>query len=154
MVGAQDGGVARQIVEAVHDDSHHDVEHNEAAEKNEGDKVEVGDVGAARFFWVVFETGGDVVIEGLLVTDPTANAGHHDVGPSLARRTTEEQHESLEDASKVVVALDGSVGVQVDAAEELHADDGVDEEEHHHEHHNVGQGLQAYNGLPSGWACC
>ncbi len=43
--------------------------------------------------------------------------------------------------SEVVVTLDGRVGHERQAAEELHPDDGVDEEEHAHQHANVWQGL-------------
>ena len=41
MVGAQDGGVPGQVVEVVHDDGHEQVEHDEAAEEDEGDEVDV-----------------------------------------------------------------------------------------------------------------
>ena len=41
MVGAEDGGVPRQIVKVVHDDGHKQVEHDEAAEEDEGDEVDV-----------------------------------------------------------------------------------------------------------------
>ena len=44
MVGAQDGRVSRQVVEAVHDDGDDDVQHDEGAEEDEGDEVEVGHV--------------------------------------------------------------------------------------------------------------
>ena len=44
MVGAEDGAVARQVVEAVHDDGDDDVQHDERAEKDEGNEVEVGHV--------------------------------------------------------------------------------------------------------------
>ena len=54
----------------------------------------------------------------------------------------EKQHERLEDVSEVVVALDRSVGDEGQAAEQLHADDGVDEEQHPHQHANVRQSLK------------
>jgi hypothetical protein len=53
----------------------------------------------------------------------------------------EEEHERLEDMSEVVVALDGRVGDEGEAAEELHPDDGVDEEQHTHQHADVWQCL-------------
>ena len=56
-------------------------------------------------------------------------------------KVPEEQHEGLEDMSEVVVPLDGRVGDQREAAEELHPDDGVDEEQHPHQHADVRQGL-------------
>lgn len=144
---AEDGGVSRQIVEAVHDNSHDNVEHDETAEKDEGDKVEVGDVGAAGPVGVDGQARGFIHLQGLLVAGATTNASHHDVRPSLAGGASEKHHESLENGPKVVVALDGSVGVQVDVAEELHAHDGVNEEKHHHQHHHVGQSL---DGLDKG----
>ena len=47
VVRAKDGGVSGQVVEAVRDDGHHDVQHDEGAEEDEGDKVQVGHVGPA-----------------------------------------------------------------------------------------------------------
>ena len=44
--------------------------------------------------------------------------------------------------SEVVVPLDGRVGQEGQAAEELHPDDGVDEEQHSHQHADVRQGLR------------
>ena len=41
VVGSEDGGVSGQIVEVVHNDSHEEVEHYEAAEEDEGNKVDV-----------------------------------------------------------------------------------------------------------------
>ena len=36
----KDGGVPRQVVKVVHDDSHEEVEHDEGAEEDEGDKID------------------------------------------------------------------------------------------------------------------
>ena len=44
MVTAQNGAVSGQVIETVHDDGDHDVQHDEAAQEDEGDKVGVGDV--------------------------------------------------------------------------------------------------------------
>ena len=52
VVGAKDGGVSGQVVEAVRDHSHHDVQHDEGAEEDEGDKVEIGDRVATALLWV------------------------------------------------------------------------------------------------------
>ena len=38
VVGAKDGGVPREVVKVVHDDSHEEIEHQKATEKNEGYK--------------------------------------------------------------------------------------------------------------------
>ena len=44
---SQDGGVPGQVVKVVHDDSHEEVEHDEWAEEDEGDKVDKGQRRAA-----------------------------------------------------------------------------------------------------------
>lgn len=141
VVRAQDGGVARQVVEAIHDDGHHDVQHDEAAQEDKGHEIEVGHVGSAGLVRIHGKASGSVDLVRPLVTMAATDAGHHDVGPGLSRRASEEHHEGLRYGAEVVVPLDGCVRVEVDVAEELHADDGVDEEEHDHEHHDVGQGL-------------
>ena len=142
MVTTQNGAVPCEVIETVHDDGDHDVQHDKAAQENEGDEVEVGDVGSARLVRVHGEAGGLVDLNGELVTNLAADARHHDFGPSFACGTSEENHESLENGAKVGVSLNGSVGVKVDVAKQLHADDGVDEEQHHHQHHDVWQGLK------------
>ena len=142
MVTAQNGAVPCKVIETVHDDSDHDVQHDKAAQENEGDKVEVRNVGSARLVWVHGEAGGFVDLYGEFITNLAANTRHHDFGPRFACGTSEENHESLENGAKVGVSLNGSVGVKVDVAEQLHADDGIDEEQHHHEHHDVWQSLK------------
>ena len=144
-MGAKDGRVAREIVEAVHDDSDDNVEHNEAAEEDERDEVKVSDVGAASLVGVDLKAGGLVDLMGAFITGSARDAGHHDIRPSFPGGASEQHHESLEDGPEVVVAFNGSVGVQVDVAEELHPDDGVDEEQHDHQHHDVRQGLDGLN---------
>ena len=49
VVSPEDGGVPGQVVEVVHDDGHKQVEHQEAAEEDEGDEEGVGEVGSAGF---------------------------------------------------------------------------------------------------------
>ena len=44
MVTAQNGAVSGQVIETVHNDGDHDVQHDEAAQEDEGDEVGVGDV--------------------------------------------------------------------------------------------------------------
>ena len=65
-------------------------------------------------------------------------------GERRARRGRGVGRPSLENSPKVVVALDGSVGVQVNVAEQLHAHNRITEEKHHHQHHHVGKSLK-YN---------
>ena len=52
VVGAEDGGVAGEVVEVVHDDGHEEVEHDETAEEDEADEVDVGHVRAAGLLGV------------------------------------------------------------------------------------------------------
>ena len=52
VVGAEDGGVAGEVVEVVHDDGHEEVEHDEATEEDEADEVDVGHVRAAGLLGV------------------------------------------------------------------------------------------------------
>ena len=84
MVGAEDGAVAREVVEAVHDDGDDNVQHDERAEENEADKVEVGHVGSALLVGVHHVAGRLVVLVGLEVADAARDAGHHDVGPCFS----------------------------------------------------------------------
>ena len=44
MVGAENGGVPGQVVEVVHNDGHEEVEHDEAAEEDEGDEEGISEV--------------------------------------------------------------------------------------------------------------
>ena len=46
MMSPKDGAVPGEIVKVVHDDSHEQVEHEEAAEEDKSDEEKVGDVAA------------------------------------------------------------------------------------------------------------
>jgi hypothetical protein len=50
MVGTQDGAVPGQVVEAVHDDGDHDVQHDERTQEDEGYKVQVSHVGPENMY--------------------------------------------------------------------------------------------------------
>ena len=52
MVTTQNGTVPCEVIETVHDDGDHDVQHDEAAQEDEGDVVGVGDVIAARLIGI------------------------------------------------------------------------------------------------------
>lgn len=52
MVGPQNGWVSSQVIKVVHDDGHEEVEHDERAQEDEGDKVDVGQGGATVLAWV------------------------------------------------------------------------------------------------------
>ena len=85
VVGAEDGGVAGEVVEVVHDDGHEEVEHEEAAEEDEGDEEEVCDVAAAELAGLQQLPGGLVPLDGARVADLPRPARQHDVGPRLPR---------------------------------------------------------------------
>ena len=107
VMGSQDRRVPGQVVKAVHDDGHHNVEHNEATQKDETDEIEVGNIGATGFLGVHYFPGGFIELEGFGVALAAADARHHNVGPRLACRASKQHHESLENGPKVVVAFDG-----------------------------------------------
>ena len=88
VVRAKDGGVSGQVVEAVRDHSHHDVQHDEGAEEDEGDKVEIGDRVATALLWVShveLAVLGVVPLVRVRVARSTGNRGHHDVWPRFTR---------------------------------------------------------------------
>ena len=85
MVGAQDGRVSSEVVEAVHDDGDDDVQHDEGAEEDEGHKVEIGHVGATRLVRLHSVSCRLVDLVSPLVTLPAGDARHHDVRPGLTR---------------------------------------------------------------------
>ena len=78
MMGAEDGRVARQIIEVVHDDGDEEIEHEEGAEEDETDEVSVGEVRAALVARLL----------GARVAGLLGYAGQHDVRPGLARRAS------------------------------------------------------------------
>lgn len=86
-MGAEDGAVARQVVEAVHDDGDDDVQHDERAEKDEGNEVEVGHVRPASLVRLDPMTRCLVELVGPLVAFAPCNTGHHDVWPSFTGGT-------------------------------------------------------------------
>ena len=49
MMGPEDGGVPREVVEVVHDDGNEEVEHKEGANHEEADEEGIGHVGPAAF---------------------------------------------------------------------------------------------------------
>ena len=92
VVGAEDGGVAGEVVEVVHDDRHEEVEHEEAAEEDEGDEEEVCDVAAAELAGLQQLPGGLVPLDGARVADLPRPARQHDVGPRLPRGAPDNSH--------------------------------------------------------------
>ena len=86
---AENGGIACQVIEVVHDDSHEEIEHEKGTEEDEGDEIKVGDLRAASL------VGGQTFARRLIVlvrtgiTGAAGLAGQHDTGPSLASCTSE-----------------------------------------------------------------
>ena len=86
MVGAQDGGVPGQVVEVVHDDGHEQVEHDEAAEEDEGDEVYIGYIRATGLVRV-YQEASLVPLVSSLVAGPPRESVQHDVRPGLSGGT-------------------------------------------------------------------
>ena len=89
VVGSEDGGVSGQIVEVVHNDSYEEIEHEEAAEEDEGDEEEVCDVTAAHLARLEELARGLVPLDGAGVADLARPACQHDVWPRLSRGASE-----------------------------------------------------------------
>ena len=71
-----------------------------------------------------------------------ADAGEHDLLPSLAGCRPEEDQQRPEERLEVVVPVDVRVVVLGDPAEHLHPDDAVDEEDEGDEEADPGEGLE------------
>ena len=86
MVSSQDWTIPGQVVKVIHDDGDKEIEHEEGAEEDEGNKVGVGEGGAADFGLVFARR----LVEGECpgVAGPTLLAREHDTGPGFTRRTS------------------------------------------------------------------
>ena len=111
------------------------ITHKHSAEKHKADKVGDGKVEAAllRVLHQVLALEGGIgehhVLVALLgLALGAAHARVHDRLPVLARGAPKEQQQGGREALKVGVPIDLRVHVELDVAEYLHADDGVDEE--------------------------
>jgi len=98
MMRAENRGITSEIIEIVHNDSDEKIQHKEGTEEDEGHKVDVGNVGAARVFRVL-------VLAGLRITWPTGTTGQHDCLPGLAGSTSRE-NQGEEQMKKVLVMLE------------------------------------------------
>ena len=47
-MSSQNGGIACQVIEVVHDDSHEKIEHEEGTEEDKGDEIKVGNLRPTR----------------------------------------------------------------------------------------------------------
>ena len=111
VVGAKDGGVPREVVKVVHDDSHEEIEHEEAAQEDKGDEEEVGDVAAAHLARLQQLARGLVPLDGPRVTDLARPAGQHDVGPRLPSGTSR-HNQSHVNSNVVFMAQRWNAGIE------------------------------------------
>ena len=135
----QDGAVAREIIEIVHDDGDEEVQHQKHAKEDEGDEIDVGQRRAAGDFARVLRYDGMAL---------GADASHHNVLPRLARTAAEEQQETEQEIAEVVVPVDGRTGVEGEVAENLHPHYAVDEEKNENQETDVRQRLEGLNECP------
>ena len=84
MMSPKDGAVPGEIVKVVHDDSHKQVEHEEAAEEDKGDKEEVGDVAATGLIRVQKFSRCSIPLHRPWITYLSSSTGQHDVWPGLS----------------------------------------------------------------------
>ena len=82
-MGAQYGGVSSEVVKVVHDDRHEQVQHDERAEEDEGDKVDVRHVRSTGLFRIQKGPGGFVPLIGIDITRSAWQSIQHDVWPSF-----------------------------------------------------------------------
>ena len=146
MVGTKDGGISGEVVKAVSDDGHNNVQHNERTQEDEGDEIDVGHWRAApllRVRHVELSVLGVVPLVSVRVAGSPVHCGHHDVGPSLASCASEEHDLGLENVPEVVVPINLCFRIIGDIAEHLHPNDGIYEEEHHHQHHYIWKSLKS-----------
>ena len=88
MVRTQNGRISREIIEAVHDDGHDDVQHDERTQEDERDEVKVGHIGAAFFVWIYQIAGRGVVHVSPYITFSVSDASHHYLRPRFSSRTS------------------------------------------------------------------
>ena len=103
MVSAKDGGVPREVVKVVHDDSHEEIEHEEAAQEDKGDEEEVGDVAAAHLSRLQEFARGLIPLDCPGVTDLPCPTGQHDIGPRLPSGAS--RHNQSHENSNVVLFI-------------------------------------------------
>lgn len=83
VVGAEDGGVPREVIKVVHDDRHEQIEHEEATQEDKRDEEEVGDVAAAHLAGLEELARGLIPLDRPRVTDLASPTRQHNVGPRL-----------------------------------------------------------------------
>ena len=88
MMRTKDGRVSCEVVKVVHDDSNKQVDHDEAAEEDEADKVEICCVAATSLVWVEKFASCLISMIGLLITRSASLTSQHDVRPGLSSGTS------------------------------------------------------------------
>ena len=83
MVAPKNRTVSCQVIEIVHNNGHKQVDHDEATEEDETDKVKVGCVAATTLVRIEQFSGGGVASIRLFITGSSAFACQHDVRPGL-----------------------------------------------------------------------
>ena len=69
VMSSQNGGIACQVIEVVHDDSHEKIEHEEGTEEDKGDEIKVRNLGPASL------VGSQAFPSGFVVLVRTGIAG-------------------------------------------------------------------------------
>ena len=86
-MGSKDGAVPGEIVKVVHDNGYEQVEHEEAAEEDKGDKEEVCNVAATGLIWFQKFSSGSIPLHCSWITNLASTTGKHNVGPCFSSGT-------------------------------------------------------------------
>lgn len=120
MMRTENGPVACQIIEIIHDDGHKQVDDEKRAKDVEGDEERNGEI--------IATCNAVIVGLGIALGLRSADAGEHYLLPRFTCRRAKENKNGLEKCLEMVVAMDLGVGIEGDLAEHLHADDGINKE--------------------------
>ena len=153
----KNGGVTSEVVKTVGDDGNHNVQHNKRTQEDESDEVKVGDGRAAALLGishVELSVLGVVPLVSFGITRTSIHGGHHNIGPGLARRTSEQHYFCLENISKVVMSVNFCFWVIRNIAKHLHSYNCIDEEQHQHQHHHIWKSLEKRNYVSLSPASC
>ena len=148
VVRAKNGRISSEVIKTISDNSNNNVQHDEGAEEDEGNEIDVGDRGAAALLWVShveFSVFCVVPFMSSGVARSSVHGRHHDIRPGLARGTPEQHNLCLENISKVVVAVYLCFWVISDVSKHLHSNNSVNEEQHQHQHHHIWKSLENEN---------
>ena len=79
----KDWRIPGEVVKVIHNDSHKQVEHEEATEKDKGNKEWVGNAWSTFLVWIQQFSIGSVSFECSRITFSPCFTSQHDIGPSL-----------------------------------------------------------------------